>query len=234
MHFFGKHFTLSIKCDIIISTIFAFFATFFPFSVSNMMNAGKTSKFTASEVTTVDDTRIIELYFARDERAIEETKAKYGRLLYSIANRILDDAGESEECESDTYLSVWNSIPPTRPSYFSAYITRITRNFALNRLRDNRRKSPPEMNLILDEIAEIIPDGTGDITESIDLRDTLTDFVRSLDVIKRRIFIQRYFYTLSIKEIAIENGLPMGTVKSILSRARKMLYKHLTEREIKI
>ena len=182
----------------------------------------------------MEDTRIIELYFARDERAIEETKAKYGRLLYSIANRILGDAGESEECENDTYLSAWNSIPPTKPTYFTAYLTRITRNFALKRLRGHRRNSPSEMNLILDEIAEIIPDRTGDITESIDLKDAMTDFVRSLDVTRRRVFIQRYFYTLSIKEIAIEQGLPVGTVKSILSRTRKKLYEHLTERGIEI
>lgn len=180
----------------------------------------------------MEDSRIIELYFARDERAIEETKLKYSRLLLSVAENILGERPLAEECESDTYLSAWNSIPPTRPTYFSAYLTKITRNFALNRLRGNRRNSPPEMNLILDEIAEIIPDEAGDIAEGIDLKDAMTDFVRSLDVTRRRIFIQRYFYMLSVKEIAIEQGLPLGTVKSILSRTRKMLYKHLTERGI--
>lgn len=180
----------------------------------------------------MEDSRIIELYFARDERAIEETKLKYSRLLLSVAENILGERPLAEECESDTYVSAWNSIPPTRPTYFSAYLTRITRNFALNRLRGNRRNSPPEMNLILDEIAEIIPDEAGDIAEGIDLKDAMTDFVRSLDVTRRRIFIQRYFYMLSVKEIAIEQGLPLGTVKSILSRTRKMLYKHLTERGI--
>ena len=182
----------------------------------------------------MEDSRIIELYFARDERAIEETKLKYSRLLLSVAENILGDRSLAEECESDTYLSAWNSIPPTLPTYFSAYLTRITRNFALNRLRGNRRNSPNEMNLILDEIAEIIPDEAGDVAESIDLRDAMTDFVRSLDVTRRRIFIQRYFYMLSVKESAIEQGLPLGTVKSILSRTRKMLYKHLTERGISL
>lgn len=182
----------------------------------------------------MEDSRIIELYFARDERAIEETRLKYSRLLLSVADSILGDRLQAEECESDTYLSAWNSIPPTRPTYFSAYLTRITRNFALNRLRGKRRNSPPEMNLILDEIAEIIPDEAGDIAESIDIRDAMSDFVRGLDITRRRIFIQRYFYMLSVNEIAIEQGLPLGTVKSILSRTRKMLYKHLTERGIKI
>ena len=98
----------------------------------------------------MEDSRIIELYFARDERAIEETKLKYSRLLLSVADSILSDRSLAEECESDTYLRAWNSIPPTRPTYFSAYLTRIARNFALNRLRGNRRNSTPEMNLILD------------------------------------------------------------------------------------
>ena len=182
----------------------------------------------------MEDSRIIELYFARDERAIEETKLKYSRLLLSVADSILSDRSLAEECESDTYLRAWNSIPPTRPTYFSAYLTRIARNFALNRLRGNRRNSTPEMNLILDEIAEIIPDKTGDIAESIDIKDAMNDFIRSLDATRRRIFIQRYFYMLSVKEIAIEQGIPVGTVKSILSRTRKMLYKHLTERGINL
>ena len=70
----------------------------------------------------MEDSKIIELYFARDESAIEETKASYGRLLYSVAYGILDDRLDSEECESDTYVRTWESIPPTRPTYFSAFL----------------------------------------------------------------------------------------------------------------
>ena len=89
----------------------------------------------------MDDNKIIELYFARDERAIEETRTSYGRLIYSVAYNILDSAPDSEECENDTYLRTWDSIPPTRPSILSAYLSRISRNLALNRLRDEKREA---------------------------------------------------------------------------------------------
>ena len=182
----------------------------------------------------MEDTRIIELYFARDERAIEETKAKYGRLLYSIANRILGDAGESEECESDTYLRTWESVPPARPIRLASYLSKITRNIALNRLRGNILRRPPESVIILDELAEIIPDAAGDITEEIELRDAMNEFLTELDGARRRIFVQRYFYMCSIKEIAAEMGMREGAVKSSLSRSRGALREFLTERGIVI
>ena len=182
----------------------------------------------------MEDNRITELYFARDERAIEETKAKYGRLLYSIAYRILNEAGESEECEDDTYIRAWQSIPPARPNRLSAYLSRITRNLAINRLRGNLRRGPSESVLILDEIAEIIPEAAGDITEEIELRDAINAFLSGLDGMKRKIFIQRYFYMCSIKEIAFDNGVRIGSVKSSLSRTRESLREFLTERGIEI
>ena len=90
----------------------------------------------------MDDSKIIELYFARDERAITETRTSYGRLLMAVAMGILHDSIDSEECESDTYLKAWQTIPPTRPNYFSAFLTKITRNLAINRLRDRTQKHP--------------------------------------------------------------------------------------------
>lgn len=202
--------------------------------MSYTVNAGKHFDFTVREVRMVDDTKIIELYFARDERAIEETKVRYGRLLYSIANRILSDPGESEECENDTYLRTWNSIPPTRPRRLAAYLSKITRNLAINRLRSNLRKNPPEATLILDELAEMIPSTQGDISEQIDLRDAINEFLTELDSAKRKIFVQRYFYMCSIKEIAWETGMREGSVKSSLSRTRNSLRDFLTERGIVI
>lgn len=180
----------------------------------------------------MDDSRIIELYFARDERAIEETRAKYGRLLLSVADNILGSRAESEECESDTYLRAWESIPPTRPTHFSAYLCRTARNLALNRLRLNKRHAPPEMTLIFEELAETLPDTATDPAESMDLRDAINDFVRGLEPTKRKIFIQRYFYMLSEKEISLELGIRVGTVKSTLSRTRNLLRNYLTERGI--
>lgn len=180
----------------------------------------------------MDDKKIIELYLARDERAIEETQSSYGRLLISIANNILDSLTESEECESDTYMRAWNSIPPTMPQILSAYLAKITRNLALNRLRGRGRRL--DIQLVYEEIAEAIPDTTGDITEDIDLRDALNDFLADLDKTKRKIFVSRYFYMRSVREIAKEIGTTEGNIKVNLSRTRKMLREHLTKRGIVI
>lgn len=182
----------------------------------------------------MDDNKIIELYFARDERAIAETKVSYGRLLLSIARNILGDMNESEECESDTYLRAWNSMPPTRPSILSAYLSRITRNLALNRMRDNNRRPMLDTQVIFDEISETVPSTSGDITETIALRDALNEFIGGLDKTKRQIFMKRYFFMRSVKEISRETGISQGAVKVTLSRMRKMLREYLESRGIVI
>ena len=182
----------------------------------------------------MNDIEIIELYFSRDERAIEETKLKYGRLLCSIANNILENPSESEECESDTYLKVWNSVPPTRPDNFTAYLSKIVRNIALNRLRSNKRHSPPEAKVIFDEIAELLPDAQGEMVENIGLRDALNSFLANMNPTGRQIFVKRYFYMCSIKDISRDTGVSVGSVKASLSRTRARLREYLTERGIAI
>ncbi len=180
----------------------------------------------------MEDKRIIELYFARDERAIEETKISYGRLIFSVARAILGSDGDSEECENDTYLGAWNSIPPTVPTYLSAYLSRIARNLALNRLRSDKRRLSADM--IIDEIGEAIPDVTGDITEDIEIRDALNEFLMSLSKTKRQIFVKRYFFMKEVKVIAKELGVSVGSVKVTLSRLRAELRRYLEERGIVI
>lgn len=182
----------------------------------------------------MDDNRIIELYFARDERAIDETRSKYGRLLLSVAQSILGNRHDSEECESDTYFRAWNSIPPTRPLSLSAYLSRITRNIAINRYRRGKKRREGEMEIILDEISELIPDTDGDPIGEIELRDAMNGFVSGLDLTKRHIFLKRYYYMMSLQDIAGDMGMSLGTVKSHLSRMRAALKKHLTERGIAI
>lgn len=182
----------------------------------------------------MDDNRIIELYFARDERAIEETKSKYGRLLLSIAYRILGNRFDSEECESDTYFRTWNSIPPTRPISLSAYLSRITRNIAINRYRRGKKRREGEMEIILDELSEVFSDVDGDPIAEIELRDAMNSFVMGLDLTKRHIFLKRYYYMMSLYDISGDMDMSIGTVKSHLSRMRAALKKHLTERGITI
>ncbi len=180
----------------------------------------------------MEDNRIIELYFARDERAITETKAKYGGLISHIAYGILGNRHDCEECENDTYLKTWNSIPPTRPISFSAYLCRIVRNLAITRYRYNKQKC--EMSLILDELSEVIPDIHTDPVDEIELKDALEGFVAGLDLTKRLIFLKRYFYMMSLSDIAADMQISVGTVKSSLSRMRIALRKYLDERGISI
>ena len=182
----------------------------------------------------MDDGKIIELYFARDERAIEETRLSYGRLLMSVAMSILHNAIDSEECESETYFRTWQAIPPTRPTYFSAFLTKITRNLAINRLHQNQSRAPLGPELIFEELAEAIPDTQGDITEDIELRDALNDFLEALDKTKRQIFVRRYFYMREVKQIAKEMGISAGSVKINLGRVRQELRLHLEQRGIVI
>ena len=182
----------------------------------------------------MDDNIIVELYFNRDERAIEETKKAYGRLIYTVAYRILESEADSEECENDTYLHAWNSIPPTRPKYFSSFLSKISRNLALNLLRDRSRRRPLGMVLILDEIAESVPDGEGDISDDIELRDALNDFLSELPITKRQIFMKRYFYMSDIKSIAREMGIGVSRVKVTLMRTRIELREFLESRGIVI
>ncbi len=182
----------------------------------------------------MEDKRIIELYFARDERAIEETKASYGRLILSVAMNILHSGPDSEECENDTYLRAWNSIPPTRPTFFSAYLSKITRNLAINRLREGGRRMPVSQELIVEELAEGIPAGDGDTAEMLEIRDVLNDFLESLGKTKRQIFLKRYFYMKEIKVIAREMLITESSVKVSLYRTRKELRDHLESRGIVI
>ena len=180
----------------------------------------------------MDDNKIIDLYFSRDESAIEETKTKYGKLIFSVAFRILGNHQDTEECESDTYLKAWNTIPPTVPNSLPAYLSSIARNFAITRYRVNKRHR--EMDRILREISEVIPEFGSDVSDEVDLRDALGEFVDGLDTQKQLVFLKRYFYMMSVAEISADMKISLGTVKSSLSRMRIALKKYLEERGISI
>ena len=180
----------------------------------------------------MEDKEIIDLYFARDEQAIEETKISYGRLIYSVAHDILGDEPDSEECESDTYVRTWNALPPERPNFFSAFLCKITRNLALNKVREGKRR--PKVEFIFDELNEAIPDTEGDLADEIQLRDALNDFLEGLPNTKRQIFVKRYFFMREIRDIAREMNITVSSVKVSLSRTRKELRGFLDSRGIVI
>jgi RNA polymerase sigma-70 factor (ECF subfamily) len=179
----------------------------------------------------VDDNKIIDLYFARNENAIRQTAAKYGKMLFGVSYGILRSIPDTEECLDDTYMSAWKSIPPQRPTYFSAFLSKIARNISLNRYRQNKRRYQNlVLDAILDEMAECIPAPSSDEAEDIAIRDCLNRFLSGLNSKARIIFVKRYFFMRSILEISNEMGISESSVKVSLSRARTLLREHL-ERE---
>lgn len=179
----------------------------------------------------MEDQKIIDLYFARNEIAIKESNNKYGSYCYTIANNILRNHENSEECVSDTWLKTWNAIPPSRPGILSAYLAKITRNLAINKFKyDMARKRGGSVTIIaIDELEECIR-GASDTTAYYDtkeLENTLNTFLASLPVRDSNIFMNRYFFVMTVSEIADKYGLKENTVSAVLSRTRKKLKEHL-------
>jgi RNA polymerase sigma-70 factor (ECF subfamily) len=180
----------------------------------------------------MDDGAIIDLYWKRSERAVTETKNKYGRLCRGIAMRILRNMEDAEECEQDTYLRAWNSIPPKRPDILSAYLGRIARNLSLDRYdREHAEKrGKSQIPLVLEELEECIPDENAREISDMELREVLNQALASLTEEARGMFGRRYFLGSSIREIAEELGFKESRVKMSLLRSRNSLRKVL-ERE---
>lgn len=182
----------------------------------------------------MDDHAIVELYFSRSQSATEETQKKYGRYCHTIAYNILSSKEDACECVNDAYMNAWKSIPPQKPENLAAYIGKLTRNAALNRLRENKAKKRGENSVpvSLDELSECIPCGDGDMTDEIVLKNAINAFLRSLQAKTRIIFLQRYWYFLSVKEIAREAGMTAAGVSMILSRTRKKMKEYLEKEGI--
>ena len=183
----------------------------------------------------MDDNRIIDLYFAREERAIEQTSAKYGKLLLHVSYTILHSSFDAEECVDDTYVKAWGSMPPERPNHLSAFLCKITRNLSINRYLKNKAASRMMCtDKVFEEIAECIPDTAGPISEDIELRNAVNGFLESLGEIPRKIFVKRYFFMMSIKEISIDMGTTVSNVKVSLMRTREKFKVYLEKAGISI
>ena len=180
----------------------------------------------------MEDSAIIDLYWAREERALSETDTKYGGYCRSIAFNILHSYEDTEECVNDTYLHAWNAIPPARPGSLRAFLGAIVRNLAINRLNYNRARRRSAAIVALDEFAECLPDGTEPITDTVALRAAFDSFLASLPERERVIFVRRYWYLCPVAEIARGMDIPEGTVKSILSRTRERFRIHLEKEGI--
>ncbi|MBO5355674.1 MAG: RNA polymerase sigma factor [Clostridia bacterium] len=181
----------------------------------------------------MDDRHIVELYWQRSETAIAETQTKYGKYCHYIAYNILSNDGDAEECVNDTYLKAWESMPPHRPTKLSTFLGKITRHLALNRreTKTAEKRGAGAVSVALDELSECIADNeTGDPTDEIALKGALNRFLRALPEETMIVFLQRYWYFASVKEIAQNRGMSESNVKVMLHRARGKL-KSFLEKE---
>ncbi len=180
----------------------------------------------------MEDERIVSLFWARREEAIAHTKKKYGRLLYSVAYRILRNREDSEECENDTYFSAWNSIPPSKPNSLTAYLCGICRNRAINRYEyDRAEKRNVEMKEVFEEMREMAEEGdqVEDAYQAKELGRAISKFLMEKNQRKRGIFVARYYFAASLEEIAQAYGVSLSAVKTSLFRMRKELRRYLEQ-----
>ncbi len=180
----------------------------------------------------MDDMLIVDLFFNRDEQAIREIEKKYGHLCYSVAYNVLNQTSDAEECTNDTYLSLWNAIPPERPHSLKAFVCKIARNIALKRFEYNSaQKRSSHCVVSLSELDETIPDEAYryDIEENT-LGEMVNEFLRSEKECARNVFIRRYYFYDGVTEIADMYGFSESKVKSMLFHTRNRLKKFLIER----
>ena len=184
----------------------------------------------------MDDTRIINMYLVRNEDAIAETDAAYGSRLLTIANRIVQSWEDAEESVSDTYMKTWESIPPTRPVHFFAYLAKICRHFALGKLDwNNAAKRKAEVVALTGEMEQCIPDVSRDRElAGRELGRLLNTFLGTLPTESRVIFLRRYWYVETIGEIAQRYGISESKVKTQLHRTRKKLSAYLAKEGITV
>ena len=179
----------------------------------------------------MDDNRIVELYWQRDEAALTATEERYGARLLAVARRILADPQESEEAVNDTYLKAWNSIPPNRPASLGAFLVRITRGLSVDRYRRRAaaKRAASPYTLSLEELAECV--SAGNTTEqAVDLTllaASISDFLRQQTPTARQAFVCRYFFADSLREIAARQNVTVSQVKSMLHRTRQSLRTYL-------
>ena len=174
------------------------------------------------------DSAIIGLFFERDESAISATAEKYGKRLFGISENITGCREDAEECVNDTYLAAWNSIPPTRPDNYYAYLCRIVRNISLDRAdRGRAKKRSAEVVPFSSELESVLADTEANAGRSEELSFILDGFIRTLEADTRLIFIRRYFYGDSAGSISEITGIGENGIYARLFRARKRLMKLL-------
>ena len=175
----------------------------------------------------MEDHQIVELYWQKNADAISETSNKYGGYCFAIADYILNNTEDSEECVNDTWHHVWNAIPPQKPNVLRMFLAKITRNLSVNRFkaRNAEKRGGGEILLVLDELADCLA-GETDVEreyEGRELEQCIRRFVRGLPERDGNVFVRRYFFTEPVAAVAERYGLTENNVMVILSRTRKKL-----------
>lgn len=184
----------------------------------------------------MDDKSIVDLYWQRSDKAIEETAAKYGAYCRTIAYNILSNAEDCEECVNDTYMSAWNSMPDKRPDRLSPFLAKITRNHALHLIEKQQRqkRGGGEAELALEELAECIP-AKQSVEAQIEAKElviAVNYFLSLLPADERKVFFSRYFFMASIDEISEKFRFSRSKTLSMLHRTRIKLRKFLFQEEL--
>ena len=184
----------------------------------------------------MDDSKIIELFFARNEDAIKHTDDTYGRRLFHLADNIVHNDQDAEESVNDTYMKAWDTIPPQRPEHFFAYIAKICRNFALKRIDwQKAKKRNAEVVSLTQEMENCIPDTYRDMeADTRELGRILDAFLRTLTPENQMVFLRRYWYVDTIAEIAVRYGISESAVQMRLNRTRSKLAMYLAKEGIKV
>lgn len=179
----------------------------------------------------MEDPRIVELYWQRDQSAIDETQKKYGSYLTKVAYNILCDIHDSAESVNDTYLAAWNAIPPHKPQGLCTFLSKLTRRISIDMLRKKQsaKRGGGEYELSLDELSQCLAGGVSPEEEmgKKELSDSIAAFLRSQPEKARNAFIGRYFYMDSVKEVAAYCGLTESNAKVLLHRTRLALREYL-------
>ena len=175
----------------------------------------------------LSDEQIIDLYFAREERAIAETDKKYCEYLHTVAYNILANEQDAEECLQDTYLRTWDAIPPERPSIFHAFLAKITRNLSLNRIEkaNRKRRVPAEACYPMDEVQDFLPD-PHDLAKDLQaatVRRIIAEYLDGTTERRLYIFISRFFYSYTVSQIAARLGCSTSTVNKELAEIKREL-----------
>ena len=177
----------------------------------------------------LDDFEIVSLYHARNEQAVEVTEKQYGQYCRTVSMNILHSEPDAEECVNDTWVAAWNTMPPKWPQNLCAYLGKLTRNLSINRLKALRReKRDASLTVALEELEDVIP--APDDTEATVICSWLDEYLGTLGQLDRQLFVERYWYGHSVKDLARHHGLTANAATKRITRTREGLRDFLIER----